>query len=185
MFFIGQQEVIEGLPASEPRSNIDQMIEALANRQYGNDRNSRAPAAVRHITSPRSGHRVGMRRSGDVEGVRQSSGNWQRGNNISFCKRALVRDLDGGTLRNMKHKLLSMGSMELEIYKREQRRRPVVVEVKPIQQQQRQPLIVRTGVSTRRQHRNGQRTQHSYRTRAARGEQHLNSEFEVSKNNYS
>lgn len=57
----GQQEVIEGLPTPEPRSNIDQMIEALANRQYRNEQQPSAanqqpaPSAVRHVTSPRSG----------------------------------------------------------------------------------------------------------------------------------
>jgi hypothetical protein len=57
----GQQEVIEGLAAPEPRSNIDQMIEALANRQYGNDQSppaasqQPAPSLLRHIASPRSG----------------------------------------------------------------------------------------------------------------------------------
>jgi len=57
----GQQEVIEGLPTPEPRSNIDQMIEALANRRYGNEQlpsaanQQPAPSAVRHATSPRSG----------------------------------------------------------------------------------------------------------------------------------
>ena len=177
--FVGQQEVIEGLP-TEPRSNIDQMIEALASRQYGSEQNPPMPApAMRHITSPRSGHRVGMRRSGDVEGVRQSSGNWQRGNNISFCKRTLVRGLDSGDLCNMKDRLIAMGNLELETYKQEQKRRPIP-EVKPVQQlQPQQPSVVRMGMSTRRQHRNGQRTQHSYRTRAARGDQHINSEFEV------
>lgn len=31
----GQQEVLEGLPSDAPRSNIDHMIQALVNRQYG------------------------------------------------------------------------------------------------------------------------------------------------------
>lgn len=181
----GQQEVIEGLPAPEPRSNIDQMIEALANRQYGNDQSppaasqQPAPSLLRHIASPRSGHRVGMRRSGDVEGVRQSSGNWQRDSNISWCKRTLVRSLDAAMLRNMRQRLMALGSLEMETYRREQRRRPVA-EVQPALPE---PVGCNQGVSTRRQHRSGgQRTQHSYRTRAARGEQHLASEFENPEN---
>jgi len=52
-----------------------------------------------------AGHRVGMRRSGDVEGVRQSSGNWQRGSNISWCKCTVVRNLDPSMLRNMQQRL--------------------------------------------------------------------------------
>jgi len=180
----GQQEVIEGLPTPEPRSNIDQMIEALANRQYGNEQlpsaanQQPAPSAVRHATSPRSGHRVGMRRSGDVEGVRQSSGNWQRGSNISWCKRTVVQNLDPSMLRNMQQRLMALGSLELDTYRREQRRRPVVLQPVP-----EKPVCISQGVSTRRQHRSGgQRTQHSYRTRAARGDQHLASEFENPEN---
>jgi hypothetical protein len=46
-----------------------------------------------------------MRRSGDVEGVRQSSGNWQRGSNITWCKRTIVRNLDEAMLRNMRQRL--------------------------------------------------------------------------------
>jgi hypothetical protein len=159
-----------------------------------------------------------MRRSGDVEGVRQSSGDWQRGSNISWCKHTLVRNLDTAMLRNMRQRLwvvvewyysdshlllciltlwlidqinipqntvciitevviqlycrMALGSLELDTYRREQRRRPVA-EVQPVSSSQ--------GVSTRRQHRRGsQRTQHSYRTRATRGDQHLASEFEAS-----
>lgn len=37
---------------------------------------------------------VGMRRTGDIEGVRQSSGNWQRGDNISWTKRLICEPLD-------------------------------------------------------------------------------------------
>lgn len=53
--------MIEGLPAPEPRSNIDQMIEALANRQYGSEQPPSTPnqhqasSLLRHVTSPRSG----------------------------------------------------------------------------------------------------------------------------------
>lgn len=72
---------------------------------------------------------------------------------------------------------MALGSLELETYRREQRRRPVA-EVQPVLPE---PVRCNQGVSTRRQHRSGgQRTQHSYRTRAARGEQHLASEFEAS-----
>ncbi len=35
-----------------------------------------------------------MRRTGDIEGVRQSSGNWQRGDNISWTKRSICEPLD-------------------------------------------------------------------------------------------
>lgn len=99
------QEVIEGLPEQEPRSNIDRLIEALAQRQNidvdgevvpGEDRgdnNNIAEQPVRHIASPR-GSRAGLRREGNVEGVRQSSGNWQRDNTTPWNKPFLARPMN-------------------------------------------------------------------------------------------
>ena len=40
---------------------------------------------------------VGIRRSGDVEGVRQSSGNWQR-DDMNWTQSVLIRPLSPGTL---------------------------------------------------------------------------------------
>jgi len=100
---IGMQEVIEGLPEQEPRSNIDRLIEALAQRQNididgeavpGEDRGDNvAEQLVRHIASPR-GSRAGLRREGNVEGVRQSSGNWQRDNAMAWNKPILARPIN-------------------------------------------------------------------------------------------
>lgn len=98
------QEVIEGLPEQEaPRSNIDQLIEALAQRQNINadgeavneDRgeNNVAEQPIRQLASPR-GSRAGLRREGNVEGVRQSSGNWQRDNNTPWNKPILARPMN-------------------------------------------------------------------------------------------
>jgi len=96
------QEVIEGLPEQEPRSNIDRLIEALAQRQNingeasgaGDDReNNVAEQPIRQIASPR-GSRAGLRREGNVEGVRQSSGNWQRDNTTPWNKPMLARPMN-------------------------------------------------------------------------------------------
>lgn len=97
------QEVIEGLPEQEPRSNIDRLIEALAQRQninaegeagVGEDReNNIAEQPIRQIASPR-GSRAGLRREGNVEGVRQSSGNWQRDNTTPWNKPMLARPIN-------------------------------------------------------------------------------------------
>lgn len=96
------QEVIEGLPEQEPRSNIDRLIEALAQRQNinaegevigaGDDRENIAEQPIRQIASPR-GSRAGLRREGNVEGVRQSSGNWQRDNTTPWNKPILARPM--------------------------------------------------------------------------------------------
>lgn len=96
------QEVIEGLPTQEPRSNIDQLIEALAQRQNintereggGDDRDENVlEQPIRQMASPR-GSRSGLRRVGDVEGVRQSSGNWQRDNTTPWNKPILARPMN-------------------------------------------------------------------------------------------
>lgn len=97
------QEVIEGLPEQEPRSNIDRLIEALAQRRNinadgeiigaGDDReNNNAEQPIRQIASPR-GSRAGLRREGNVEGVRQSSGNWQRDNTTPWNKPFLAHPI--------------------------------------------------------------------------------------------
>lgn len=47
------------------------------------------------------GPRVGIRRNGDVEGVRQSSGNWQRDNNVNWNRGTLIKAVDLRILRNL------------------------------------------------------------------------------------
>lgn len=54
----------------------------------------------RQAASPRAG-RAGLRREGDVEGVRQSSGNWQRDNTTPWNKPILVRPLKPALLSTM------------------------------------------------------------------------------------
>lgn len=119
----GVQEVIEGLP-SEPRSDIDRMIAALAQRQYGAEAhdpsdnqdqesvrnegglNAIENAFMRQLSSPRgSVHRTGMRRNGDVEGVRQTSGNWQRDVNYKWFRRPLIQALNIYALEAAKKKV--------------------------------------------------------------------------------
>lgn len=94
--------MIEGLPVHEPRSHIDRLIEALAQRrnivhaegEMADERDENGgEAQVRQIASPR-GNRPGLRRAGDVEGVRQSSGNWQRDNTTPWNKPILARPMN-------------------------------------------------------------------------------------------
>lgn len=100
------QEVIEGLPEQEPRSNIDQLIEELAQRRNigadgegaGEDRENNVAEQQhsvhnRQLASPRAS-RAGLRREGNVEGVRQSSGNWQRDNTTPWNKPLLARAMN-------------------------------------------------------------------------------------------
>lgn len=46
----------------------------------------------------------GARREGDVEGVRQSRGNWQR-EDIHWTQRQLVRPLDSSSLNNSRARM--------------------------------------------------------------------------------
>lgn len=54
---------------------------------------------------------VGMRRTGDIEGVRQSSGNWQRGDNISWTKRLICEPLEKSKVAEMSQRMCVMPSI--------------------------------------------------------------------------
>ncbi|KAK0089616.1 hypothetical protein PV325_006326 [Microctonus aethiopoides] len=166
----GMQEVIEGLPDSGPRSNIDRLIEALAQRnnivgadnEDGDDRDeSLGEPHLRHISSPR-GNRPGLRRVGDVEGVRQSSGNWQRDNTTPWNKPILARPMNPALRATQMAYLNSMAQMELESWRREMKKRP-----QPIAN-----LEVTQGNTNNRMvnRRKNRGIRHGYRTRAARDE---------------
>ncbi|XP_053988016.1 PH-interacting protein [Hylaeus volcanicus] len=172
----GMQEVIEGLPTHEPRSNIDQLIEALAQRQNinvegegGDDREENLlEQPVRQMASPR-GSRSGLRRAGDVEGVRQSSGNWQRDNTTPWNKPILARPLNPAVRETQFRALHAAAEMELENWRREMRRRPQPIDTANIE----------GNISSRLTNRKRNRTaRHGYRTRAARGEEQEDEEFE-------
>lgn len=146
---VGNEGIMEvQQPENNTVSELDRLIEALAQRRNpapdsNNDRenlgglnvnipnmngnnNNRIPNA----NSPRtpSLNRVGLRRSGDVEGVRQSSGNWQRDGSIKFQQsRCYVRPLSYAQLQNLKHAIYAAGHNEMEIYRREMRRRPLMI----------------------------------------------------------
>ncbi|KAH0540030.1 hypothetical protein KQX54_011392, partial [Cotesia glomerata] len=167
----GLQEVIEGIPDPEPRSNIDRLIEALAQRQNLNtgdnenidDREENFnESQIRQITSPR-GNRLGLRRVGDVEGVRQSSGNWQRDNTTPWNKPILVPPIHEAIQQTQLEKLYSMVDMEIEIWKREMKKRPLPP-VKLVEASDHANNYL-----TNRKRKNGVR--HGYRTRAARDEE--------------
>lgn len=102
--FSGQQEVIQGVQSFEngnqPRSNIDRLIADLAHRQRLEDAiNANVDAddqqaIARQVQSPRGVRLGGLRRVGDVEGIRQSSGNWQRDNTTPWNKPILAKPLN-------------------------------------------------------------------------------------------
>ena len=55
------------------------------------------------MNSPRAnGSRVALRRQGDVEGVRQSSGNWHHENNFKWIRRIYVRPMQYSRLQSIR-----------------------------------------------------------------------------------
>ncbi|KZC10837.1 PH-interacting protein, partial [Dufourea novaeangliae] len=174
----GMQEVIEGLPTQEPRSNIDQLIEALAQRQNinvereggGDDREENImEQPIRQMASPR-GSRSGLRRVGDVEGVRQSSGNWQRDNTTPWNKPILARPMNPAVRETQYRAIHAMAEMELDSWRREMRRRP-----QPVSSTANTEGNIGSRLANRKRNRTAR---HGYRTRATRGEEHEDEEFE-------
>ena len=82
------------------------------------------------VNSPSHG-RVGMRRSGDVEGVRQSHGDWQsrvspsQGDLLAWSRRVVIRPTDPAVLQSSEWKRLALSEMELARYRQERKRRPL------------------------------------------------------------
>ncbi|XP_039288557.1 bromodomain and WD repeat-containing protein 3 isoform X2 [Nilaparvata lugens] len=151
----GLQEVIEGVDGEEPRSHIDHMIQQLVQRS---DQSSQP--ATRPVTSPRSAR---IRGRGDVEGVRQSSGNWQK-DEFTWTRRRLIPFLEKGRLEISKQKVKAAADFEIEEYNREMQR---PIELKPA------PMTSAEFVKRPRK-----RNTHSYRTRASRVEHMLQNENE-------
>lgn len=77
--------------------------------------------------SPRASvSRLAVRR--DVEGVRQSSGNWQNNTgSFKWIRRMFVRPMASARLVALKQTVYTAGQQEQEIYRREMRRRPLMI----------------------------------------------------------
>lgn len=111
-----------------------------------------------------SSGRVGARRVGDVEGVRQSTGNWQRDPNMKWNRRIIIRQQQHSNIKQNLYTRRILGEHELEVYDEESRKKPEPVK-SPVQQQH----------EAERKTRKKQKKQtHSYSTRSVRDE------FEVS-----
>ncbi|KAK9511582.1 hypothetical protein O3M35_000212 [Rhynocoris fuscipes] len=143
----GQQEVIQSV--GENNHNIIEFFEELVQRSLGSRNHHRDGVEERHSTQPRLRW---MTRRGNVEGVRQSSGNWQR-DGMDWKQGVLISPLSQGMLSVLKKKIGNIASLELEEYRRESIRSPEIVpEVSEVQ----------SCKKPRRRH------LHSYRTRSAR-----------------
>lgn len=136
----GQAEVIEGLPAPAPlppvnnaRSNIDEMIAQLAAEQdnvaneAGNERRENSKGEnlgfyAEYVTNlvkcadPRERRGITHRRTGDVEGVRQSRGNWQTGCFYGMGKRTIIPPLAPALLARSEEIRFAYGQEEEDYY---------------------------------------------------------------------
>ncbi|XP_055603175.1 bromodomain and WD repeat-containing protein 3-like [Uranotaenia lowii] len=124
----------EGEPAQEGAySNIDRMIEALANRQVGPDGGDPAPDSNNEREN-RNGmlddqqndpNRVNGRLPQGVQ--RYSAGNWHRDGSYKFHRRQYVRPMRHSDLQYLKQRIYASGLQEHEQYRREMRRRPLMI----------------------------------------------------------
>lgn len=127
------------------------------------------------VNSPSHG-RVGLRRSGDIEGVRQSHGNWQgrtspsQGDLLAWSRRVVVLPTDPAVLQSSEWKRLALSEMELARYKREKKRRP-------------EPFLTanssKSGCTGRKRQSRGYRTRAAHELNNHRGP-YNGSDFEVS-----
>ncbi|KRT78658.1 WD40 domain-containing protein, partial [Oryctes borbonicus] len=104
----GTQEVIEGLPDDHPR--YESFPESNWQGNY-----------------IRPGVRTGMRTSSDVEGIRHSSGNWQRDPNKEWGKRLLMKPIEKCQLDRTKRMVEALATKETAHYNREMRHRPIMI----------------------------------------------------------
>jgi len=112
----------------QARSNIDEMIEQLAARQNaaGPSNNDHAYARSPPRASQNRAAAMAVRRSGDVEGVRQSSGNWQRGSECSmWIKSSLVKQPNKTEEKAIQNKSEAMGQLEMDEFHEESSKQPI------------------------------------------------------------
>lgn len=116
--------------------------------------------------------RAGTRRIGDVEGVRQSTGNWQRDPNMKWNRRIIIRQQQHSNIKQNLNKRRVLGEYELQLYDEESSKKPEPVK-SPEQQQH----------EAERKTRKKQKKQtHSYSTRSVRDSRrggYEGQEFEV------
>lgn len=133
-------EIVDGNNLSQ----LDQLIAALASRQIqdqndpiannfnnslGNinenrsrsDRLSSNDFLIGNNIRNRIGHRS------ENEGVRNSSGNWHKDTAYKFIRRFYIKPMKQASLQLLKQKIYAAGVEELDQFKREMRKRPIMI----------------------------------------------------------
>ncbi|XP_076372727.1 bromodomain and WD repeat-containing protein 3-like isoform X2 [Tachypleus tridentatus] len=181
----GQAEILEPIrpvESDQQRRTIDDMIERLQQQQIirrvnlpgipggagarENDRNAQGSLSPRLLVQRSlSGHsRVGMRRNGDIEGVRQSSGNWQSRGQFSggpsWLKKVVVKPMSLQQILQHERVRQVAADHELAHFNREKRKKPI----RDVQEEETESLkLRRQRRSTRKQ-----QQQQNTRTRSVR-----------------
>lgn len=123
-----EQNVIHGGNvggAHQPGVSPAAAAAAAASNRLNNGGNNVINAGANNVATRA---RVVLSRPGDVEGVRHSSGNWQRdGSNIKWVRRMYVKPMQHSRLVMLKQTVNSAGQSEMEFYRREMRRRPIMI----------------------------------------------------------
>lgn len=73
-------------------------------------------------------NRIGARRTGEDEGIRRSIGNWQSGiQTIKWLHRMYIQPMPTSRLRKLRHTVNAAGHQEMEHYRKEMRRKPIMI----------------------------------------------------------
>ncbi|XP_063869262.1 PH-interacting protein-like isoform X2 [Scylla paramamosain] len=123
---------------------------------------SYAVATQHDPLSPRAS-RVGARRVGDVEGVRQSTGNWQRDPNMKWKRRVIVRRLKTSEIKQSVETRMAIGEMEMQTFMEESKKKP-----EPVRSPQMHHHHGQADRKKKKQKKQQQQQTHSYSTRSVR-----------------
>lgn len=108
--------------------------------------------------------RVGARRVGDVEGVRQSTGNWQRDPNMKWKRRVIVRRLKTSEIKQSVETRMAIGEMEMQMFMEESKKKPEPVRSPQMHHHHHHGQADRKKKKQKKQ----QQQTHSYSTRSVR-----------------
>ncbi|KAL9871562.1 bromodomain and WD repeat-containing protein 3 isoform X1 [Glossina fuscipes] len=186
-------------PAAESHSQLDRMIEALANRQgydQAPDSNNRPSGSRSSLTGNilGNGQRIlpSDRRSSDTSNGQPRQGTtWGRPpeqqlptSQFKYVRRVYVRPMRYPQLQHLKQTVYAAGQYEMQEYKREMRRRPIMISTASVVASQSgvgRPRNTRSNGAGRVGRRRGgrppggqaqqQQSQPAYRTRAMRDQE--------------
>ncbi|GAA6108915.1 bromodomain and WD repeat-containing protein 3 isoform X2, partial [Tachysurus ichikawai] len=159
---IGQQTADEG----QEESPLDNLIRQLQNQQDDQLISGNQGAGAEAAGGPLSPPNVGLRRSGQVEGVRQMHNNAPLSqiaterDLLAWSRRVVVNEISSGVFRVMEESRAAKGELEQSLYNLERRKKPAHTT--------RTETVDVSVRSLRRPQRKQQQKRHAYHTRSAR-----------------